>query len=85
MKPEPMYIVRTDDSLAKAPSYREFDSREAADLFIVEYLQEISQDRSGDIQFAVGLYEVNLGEQEDDGCFCCGDCVDCEKTANKEE
>ncbi len=85
MKPEPMYIVRTDNSVAKAPHYAEFQERKDVEEYIENMLNDQELDGSGDISFSVQLYSVELGEQEDDDCFCCGDCIDCEKTANKEE
>ena len=85
MKPEPMYIVRTDNSIRNSPKYFEFDSLEEANECIEHMLDDQRLDGSGDISFSVQLYSVELGEQEDDDCFCCEDCIDCEKTANKEE
>lgn len=85
MRPEPMYIVRTDNSIRNSPKYFEFDSLKEARYECIEHMLDDQRLDGSGISFSVQLYSVELGEQEDDDCFCCGDCIDCEKTANKEE
>ncbi len=83
MRPDPMYIVRTDNSVAKAPHYEEFDDLEKAQEYIENMLNDQEMDGSGDIGFSVQLYSVDLGcDQESE---CCGDCIDCEQKENNEE
>lgn len=81
MRPDPMYIVRTDNSVAKAPHYEEFDDLEKAQEYIENMLNYLLN--SPFIGFSVQLYSVDLGcDQESE---CCGDCIDCEQKENNEE